>query len=65
MQVIVDHFEEEFAIVEIEIGKMAKISRELISSAKEGDVINIEIDIEKTNERKKRINELMDDLFID
>jgi len=38
--------------------------RELVpKGAKEGDVINIEINIEETNKRKKRIKKLINNLF--
>ncbi|MBR5137083.1 MAG: DUF3006 domain-containing protein [Clostridia bacterium] len=64
MQVIIDRFEEGFAVVEIESGKMVNMPRELLpAEAKEGDVINIFVDQEETTRRKKNINNLMNSLF--
>ena len=64
MQVIIDRFEEGFAVVEIEPGKMVNMPRELLpTEAKEGDVINIFVDQEETTRRKKNINNLMNSLF--
>ena len=64
MQVIIDRFEEGFAVVEIEPGKMVNMPRELLpAEAKEGDVINIFVDQEETTRRKKNINNLMNSLF--
>ncbi|MFU0824505.1 DUF3006 domain-containing protein [Clostridium sp.] len=69
MQGTIDRFEEEFAVVELESGKMKNIKRSLIpKDAKEGDVLNIEedsitIDYEETEKRKKEIEEMTKDLF--
>ena len=43
MKVIIDRFEGEYAIVEIETGKFVNIPKILLPNSKEGDVINIEI----------------------
>ena len=69
MQGTIDRFEEEFAVVELESGKMKNIKRSLIpKDAKEGDVLNIEgdvitIDYEETEKRRKEIEEMTKDLF--
>ena len=64
MKFIIDRFEENFAIVEIENQGMVSIPRILIpKEAKEGDVLEIRIDLEETQERKKRIEDLMEDLW--
>ncbi len=63
MKVIIDRFEGEFAVVEIEKGSFAHISKQLIPNAKEGDVISIEIESNEAEKRKKKIENLMDDLF--
>lgn len=65
MKVIIDRFEGDFAVVEIEIGKCVNIPKILIPNAKEGDVIKIEIDKKETLERKKHIQELMNNVFED
>lgn len=65
MQVIIDRFEGEYAIVEIKEGKFVSIPKVLVPSAHEGDVIDILINLEETKKRKNKIKNLMDDLFID
>ena len=65
MQVIIDRFEGDFAVVEMEICKYVNFPKILIPDAKEGDIINIELDKKETVERKKHIQELMNDVFKD
>jgi len=64
MEVIIDRFEEEYAVVEIDVGKFVNMPKVLVPNAKEGDVIKIEIDNEATKKREDNIKNLMDDLFI-
>lgn len=64
MEVIIDRFEGNYAIVELPDMTFEDMPISLIpSEAKEGDVISIEINSEVTNMRKSRINKLMDDLW--
>ena len=63
MKVIIDRFEEDYAVIEISAGNFVNIPRVLIPEAKEGDVIKIEIDKEATDKRKEEIKKLMDNLF--
>ena len=65
MKVIIDRFEGEYAIVELEVGNIINVPKILFPNAKEGDIFKIEIDREETNNRKNKINELINDLFID
>jgi len=62
---IIDRFEGDWAV--IEASKMTfSVPRSLIpEKARVGDVLNIhiEIDVEATKERRKRIQKLMDDVF--
>lgn len=65
---IVDRFEGDFAIVELEKGFEKIAKGKLPSNVKEGDVIVIErdriyVDLEETNKRKNKIKGLMDKLF--
>lgn len=63
MKVIIDRFEEDRAIVEMENGDMQHLSVKLLPAmAAEGDVLTIEIDEEETERRKKRLNELLNGL---
>ncbi len=63
MKIIIDRFEGEYAVVEMEDKTMVNIPRILLKGAKEGDVVSIEVDKEGTVEREKRIKKLMDDVW--
>lgn len=63
MQIIIDRIEGEYAVVEIENGKLINVPKELFPNAKEGDVINISINNEETNKRKENIEKIMNDVF--
>lgn len=65
MEVIIDRFEGDYAVVEIEIGKFAHLPKVLVPDAKEGDVVRITILKNETDKRKKRISHLVNNLFID
>lgn len=65
MKVIIDRFEGEYAVVEIDVGKYANVPKVLLPNAKEGDIVKIEIDKEVTEERKKYIQKLMNNVFED
>ncbi len=63
MKVIIDRFENQLAVVELENGEFEHLSLKLLPSmATEGDVLLIEIDEAETERRRNRINELMNDL---
>lgn len=62
----VDRFEGDFAVIVADDGTVFNIPRgTLCSSAKEGDVIKITVDFDKTNEKKEAIKKKMDSLFRD
>ena len=69
MKVIVDRFEDKFAICETEERSMINIDRsKMPASAKEGDVLIIDrgiitIDTAATKDRKQEIEELMTDVW--
>lgn len=65
MKVIIDRFEGEYAIVETETGKFVNIPKILLPNSKEGDVVNIEINKTETEERKKHIQNLINNIFED
>lgn len=65
MKVIIDRFEGDYAVVEIEIGQFVNIPKILLPEAKEGDVISIEVDKNETELRRKKIEELMGKVFKD
>jgi len=69
VKVIIDRFEGEFAVCEKEDRKIIDIEiSKLPSNAKEGDVLNISndtitIDVEETEKRRRKIEELTKDLW--
>ncbi len=69
MKVIIDRFEGEFAVCEKEDRKIIDIEiSKLPSNAKEGDVLNISndtitIEVEETEKRRRKIEELTKDLW--
>lgn len=65
---IIDRFEGNFAVVEVENKEMVNIEIiRLPREVKEGDVLNIgeeiTIDYEETERRKKEIEKMVEDLF--
>lgn len=66
MRYIIDRFEGEFAVCELEDMSMVNIPRKALPpDAREGDSILVTIDDAETEDRKARIGKLMDDLFVD
>ena len=65
MQVVIDRFEGEFAVVELSGGAFVNLPRVLVPEAKEGDVIHISIDAAERSRREQAVEELMNDLFSD
>ena len=63
MDVIVDRIEGDYALVEIEKGKMCNLPIELVPDVKEGDIVTITINKDKTKDRKKTVEELMNSVF--
>ena len=63
MDVIVDRVEGDYAVVEIDKGKMCNLPLVFVPNVKEGDVVTITINKDKTEERKKTIEELMNSVF--
>ena len=65
MEVIIDRFEGEYAVVEISKNKFVNLPKELVPDAKEGDVVCINVDHKNTKKRKEHITDLMNHLFTD
>lgn len=64
MSFVIDRFEREIAVVVSADGKIYNISKALLPEcAKEGDVINITVDKEETENRKQEVKNLLDSLF--
>lgn len=61
---IIDRFEGNFAIIELEDRSFIDIPLIYIpKEAKEGDSLKIVLDVNTSRERKEKINNLMDDLW--
>ncbi len=66
MRFIIDRFEGEIAVVELENRDMLDIPRLLLpEDSKEGDVLKIIIDEDESYARKRRIEEKFKNLFED
>ena len=66
MRIIVDRFEGNIAVVELENGQMIDCPKTLLPpSAKEGSIINITVDENATSEKLQRVTERMNKLFKD
>ena len=64
MKIIIDRFEGDHIVVELEDGNLVDMPRSLVpDGAIEGDVILITLNKEEANERKKRIEEMTKDLW--
>lgn len=63
LKVILDRFEEDFALVELENKEIVNIPRILVSEAEEGDIIEIRICKEETRQRQEEIEKITNDLF--
>ena len=66
MRIIVDRFEGNIAVVELENGQMLDCPKALLpDNAKEGSIINITVDENATNEKLQKVTERMNKLFKD
>jgi len=66
MQIIIDRFEGNIAVVELPNGKTIDCPKELLpENAKEGNIIKISIDEEATKEKLNKVTERMNRLFKD
>jgi len=61
MKLIIDRFEGDFAVVELEDMSTVNIPRVLVPDGKEGDIVTIEVSEDK--DRHERIEKLADSLF--
>lgn len=66
MKIIIDRFEGDLVVAELQNKQMINIPKAIIPpEAVEGDVISIEIEKEETEVRENYIKGLMDDLWED
>lgn len=66
MKYTIDRFEGEYAVVELEGKEFTNVPRKAIPpEAKEGDIILVVIDNQGTKEKRKEIEKLMENLWVD
>ena len=64
MMLIIDRFEGDYAVIELEDRSTVLMPKELIpEGAKEGDCLSIRIDQEQTTKRKDKISKLIENVF--
>ncbi|MCC8014048.1 MAG: DUF3006 domain-containing protein [Eubacterium sp.] len=64
MKVIIDRFENDFAVVELEDLTTVNVPRAIIpADAKEGSVLSIRCDEEETEKRRRKLKSKMNALF--
>lgn len=66
MKITIDRIEEYHAVVELETREFVNLPIVLVpSGAKEGDVLQIEINRSATEDRRKQVKDLMNKVFED
>jgi len=61
MRIIIDRFEGDFAVIELENNLFANMPKSLVPrGAQEGCVLSIELDEKETEKRKQNISKLID-----
>jgi phosphoribosylformylglycinamidine (FGAM) synthase PurS component len=64
LKIIIDRFEDNFAIVELENKTMVNMPKKLVpENAVEGDVLEIRINHQETKNRKEKIKKMCEDLW--
>ena len=63
MKIVIDRFEGDFAVIELEDGSFVNAPRKLFCDGREGETYCIIKDKEETKKRKKRIEDLRKRLF--
>ncbi|NLT13519.1 MAG: DUF3006 domain-containing protein [Clostridiales bacterium] len=66
MKIVIDRFEGDSAVVELENKRAVSVPREILPvEAREGDVISIVVEKNETERRRGRIDTLMKDVWAD
>lgn len=64
MEVIIDRFEGDFAVVELSTREMIDLSKKLVpANAVEGDVLEIKVNKKETEYRRQKIEKLCENLW--
>lgn len=54
MKAVIDRFEGNFAVIELEDGGFSNLPKELVPGAKEGDIVTITTESYKTDAQKRQ-----------
>lgn len=54
MKAVIDRFEGDFAVIELDSGGFSNLPRELVPNAKESDIVTIEVESGKTETEKRQ-----------
>lgn len=66
MSMIIDRFEGNFAVVELDNKEFINVPRRYLpAEVKEGDALVISVDHDETDKRKDKVNRLMGELWKD
>jgi hypothetical protein len=65
MEVIIDRFEGDYAVVEMADRTMVNLPRVLLPEAREGDVVAITVSAAKSAHRRRQVENLMKDVWSD
>ena len=65
MKIVIDRFEGNIAVCELEDGSLVNAPAVLFKGAREGDIVLIEIQKEESRERKKSLDKRLKGLFRD
>lgn len=63
MNVLIDRFEGDFAVLETPDKKFFNVPKDLLSDFSEGDVLLIEKDLNETEKRQKNVKDTFSALF--
>ena len=63
MYVVIDRFEGDFAVVEMPDKQFVLLPKVLVPNSKEGDIVYIGIDHNKTKQQEKKIQQLLNQVF--
>lgn len=65
MNIIIDRFEGDYAVAELDDGTMVDIPKIILPGISEGDVVSIVKNEKETESRRNKINRLLDEVWDD
>ena len=65
MEYVVDRIENDMVLLEMPDGDCVDVPRKLLPDAKEGDIVNITVDSQKTEKRKEELEKRANRLWKD